>query len=136
MATRAFFLSTAVAELRAFMKCFGASQMRRGLWAGISGAQVLIHIRADSSKLVITSAGTHLPDQQDTMHMVQMLRKETLSGAIEDLAHVRTHVWVGAALAKASAKPDAFKEAVATGSLVGAGRHPSVRPWYDTVHSY
>ena len=56
-----------------------------------------------------------------------MLRKESLSGAIEDLSHVRTHVCLGDALTKASAKPDAIKEAVNTGVLVDVDLHPSVR---------
>ena len=59
--------------------------------------------------------------------MIQMHRKESFSGAIEDLAHVRSHVCLGDASTKASAKPDALKEAVDTGVLVDVDLHPSVR---------
>ena len=59
--------------------------------------------------------------------MIQMLRKESLSGAIEDLAHVRSHMCLGDALTKASAKPDALKTAVDTGVLVDVDMHPGVR---------
>ena len=56
-----------------------------------------------------------------------MLRKEALSGAIEDLSHVRTHVCLGDALTKSSAKPDALRAAVDTGTLVDVDLHPGVR---------
>ena len=60
--------------------------------------------------------------------MIQMLRAESVSGSIEDLAHVRTHVCLGDALTKASAKPDALKLAVDTGTLVDVGRHRVYAP--------
>ena len=120
-------LSTTVSELYALMKCFGTCQMLRGLWADISGTEVPIHIRTDANNLVTTATSTHLPEQRETIHMIQMLRKESLSGAIEDLAHVRSHVCLGDALTKSSAKPDALKAAVDTGILVDVDMHPSVR---------
>ena len=101
--------------------------MLRGLWADSSGTEVPIHIRADANDLVTTATSTHLPEQRETIHMIQMLRKESLSGAIEDLAHVRSHACLGDALTKASAKPDALKTAVDTGILVDVDMHPSVR---------
>ena len=120
-------MSTTVSELYSLMKCFGTCQMLRGLWADISGTEVPIHIRTDANNLVTTATSTHLPEQRETIHMIQMLRKESLSGAIEDLAHVRSHVCLGDALTKASAKPDALKSAVDTGVLVDVDMHPSVR---------
>ena len=56
-----------------------------------------------------------------------MLRNESLSGAIEDMAHVRTHARLGDALTTSSAKPDAIKAAVDTGILVDVDLQPSVR---------
>ena len=38
-------LSTTVAELYAFMKCFGTCQFLRGLWMDISGEDVELHMR-------------------------------------------------------------------------------------------
>ena len=59
--------------------------------------------------------------------MIQMLRKESCSGSIEDLAHVRTELCLGDCLTKASAKSDALRKAVETGQLLETDRHPSFR---------
>jgi len=83
-------LSTTVAELYSFMKCFGTCQFMRGLWMDISGMSSNIHMRTDANNLVTTAATTHLPEQKETVHMVQMLRKEACSGEMQDLAHVAT----------------------------------------------
>ena len=64
--------------------------MLRGLWKDISGLDAEIHIRTDANNLVSTASTTHSPEQQETIHMIQMLRKEACSGAIADLSHVRT----------------------------------------------
>ena len=66
-------LSTTVAELCAWMKCFGTCQMLRGLWKDISGSDDRIHMRADANNSVRTASTTHVPEQQDTIHMIQML---------------------------------------------------------------
>ena len=47
-------------------------------------------MRTDANNLVTTASTTHLPEQQETIHMIQMLRKESISGQIDDLGHVRT----------------------------------------------
>ena len=78
-------LSTTVAELYALMQCFG-TQMLRGLWKDISGLDVEIHSRTDANDLVSTASTTRSPEQQETIHMIQMLRKEACSGAIADLS--------------------------------------------------
>ena len=83
-------LSTTVAELYALMTCFGTCQMLRGLWKDISGADACIHMRTDANNLVTTASTTHVREQQETIHMIQMLRKEACSGAIADISHVRT----------------------------------------------
>ena len=59
--------------------------------------------------------------------MIQMLRKETNSGHIEDLAHVRTEHCLADALTKTNAKPDALIKAVETGILPGIDTHPPFR---------
>ena len=64
------------------------------------------------------------------MHMIQMLRTESCSGAIDDLAHVRTEVCLADCLTKNSAKPDVLIKAVETGILPGVDVHP---PFRDTL---
>ena len=99
--------STTVSELYSVMKCFGTSQFLRGLWMGIRGDVAQLDIRTDAHNLVTTAAtATHFSEQEETMHIIQMLRKESCSGAIEDLAHVCTNVCMADCLTKNSAKPD------------------------------
>ena len=83
-------LSTTVAELYALMKCYGTCQMLRGLIKDITGLSSEIHMRTDANNLVPTASTTHVPEQQETIHMIQMLRKEACSGSIADLSHIRT----------------------------------------------
>ena len=83
-------LSTTVAELYALMKCYGTCQMLRGLIKDITGLSSEIHMRTDANNLVTTASTTHVPEQQETIHMIQMLRKEACSGSIADLSHIRT----------------------------------------------
>ena len=71
-----------------FTKCFGTCQFLRGLWMGISAACVAIRMRTDANNLVTTASTTRLPEQKETIHMIQMLRKESCSGQTDDLAHV------------------------------------------------
>jgi hypothetical protein len=56
----------------------------------LSGEAAEIHMRTDANNLVTTAQTTHLPEQKETIHLIQMLRKESVSGSIHDLAHVRT----------------------------------------------
>ena len=120
-------LSTTVAELYSLMKCFGTCQMLRGLWMDLSAECAQVHIRTDANNLVTTAASTHLPEQKETIHMIQMLRKEACSGSIDDLAHVRTQVCLSDCLTKSSAKPDALRKAVETGVLPDVDMHPPFR---------
>ena len=96
----------------------------------ISGEVAQLHLRTDANNLVTTAATTHLPEQRETMHMIQMLRKESCSGAIDDMAHVRTEVCLADCLTKKSAKPDVLIKAVGTGILPGVDVHP---PFRDTL---
>ena len=86
-----------------------------------------VHMRTDANNLVTTASTTHLPEQKETIHMTQMLRKEASSGSIEDLAHLRTEHCLSDALTKNSAKPDALLKAVATGILLTIDAHPPFR---------
>ena len=83
----------------------------------ISGEASPIHMRTDAHNLVSTASTTHLPEQKETIHMVQMLRREACSGEMEDLGHVRTEHCLSDCLTKQGVKPDALIRAVETGIL-------------------
>ena len=72
-------LPTAASELNEFTQCFGTCRFLRGLWIDISAACVAIHMRTDANNLVITASTARLPEQKETIHMIQMLRKESCS---------------------------------------------------------
>ncbi len=84
-------------------------------------------MRTDANNLVTTASTTHLPEQKETIHMIQMLRKESSSGSIDDLAHVRTDKCLADCLTKNSAKPEALLKAVHTGILQTIDEHPPFR---------
>ncbi len=93
----------------------------------ISGQQSEVNIRTDANNLVTTASTTHLPEQKETIHMIQMLRQEACSGALDDLAHVVSADCLGDALTKLSAKPDALIEACKSGVLPNCDTHPRFR---------
>ena len=80
--------STTVADLNALKKCFGTCWFLRALWADISGEIVPIHIRTDGNILVTTAQTTHLPEQKEAHHLIQMLRHESNAGHLDDLSHI------------------------------------------------
>ena len=59
--------------------------------------------------------------------MIQMLRKESVSGRIDDLAHVVSADCLSDCLTKHSAKPDALVKAISTGYLENVDSHPPFR---------
>jgi hypothetical protein len=120
-------LSTTVAELYSLMKAYGTSQLVRGLWKDMSGQTADIHIRTDANNLVTTASTTHVPEQQETIHMIQMLRKEACSGSIDDLAHVKTEDCLADCLTKASANPTALVNAIMSGTLRNIDCHKPFR---------
>ena len=63
-------LSTTVAELNSFMKCFGSCQFLRGVWMDIPSEIANLHMRTDSKNLVTTARKIHLPKQKETIHMI------------------------------------------------------------------
>ena len=120
-------MSTTVAELTACMRSHGHSQFIRGLWMDLTGEALDIHIRTDANNLVTTARTTHLPEQKETIHMISMLRKESNSGSIHDLAHTRTVDMLADCLTKSSVKPDNLITAVERGVLVNVDSQPSFR---------
>ena len=54
----------------------------------LSGQKAEIHMRTDANNLVTTASTTKLPEQKETIHLINMLRYESQSGAMDDLAHV------------------------------------------------
>ena len=68
----------------------------------------------DASNLVTTATSTHLPEQKETMHMIQMLRQEACSGQTHDLAHVLTKYCLADPLTKKSVSPSLLISTVQT----------------------
>ena len=69
-------LRTTASEVYALMKCFGACQMLRSLWKDISGSDACIHMSTDTTHLVRTASTTHVPEQQETIHMFRCTGKK------------------------------------------------------------
>ena len=112
-------LSTTVAELFYFMKCFGSCQFLCGLWMDKSGELADIHMRTDAKNLVTTARTIHLPEQKETIRMISMLRKEACSGSIHDLAHIPTQNCSADCLTKASAQADNLITEVKNREIIG-----------------
>ena len=74
-----FVPSTTVAKLYYFMKCFGSRQFLRGLWMDLSGEVADIHMRTDAKNVVRTARTIHLPEQKETIHMISIFDKGSLS---------------------------------------------------------
>jgi hypothetical protein len=119
-------LSTTVSELFSFMKCFGTALFLKGLWFDISALAVPIHMRTDANNLVTTASTTHLPEQKETIHMISMLRKESQTGSIDDLSHIRTEHCLADCLTK-HMKPTNLVLAVQRGILPSVDLHPPFR---------
>ena len=96
--------STTVAELNALMKCFGTCLFLRALWADINGEIVPIHIRTDANNLVTTAQTTHLPEQKETHHLIQMLRHESNTGHLDELSHIASEYCRADPLTKSNRK--------------------------------
>ena len=65
-------LSTTVAALYSFMKCFGSCQFLRGMWMDFSGAVANIQMRTDAKNLITIAGTIHLPEQKETIQMFSM----------------------------------------------------------------
>ena len=119
--------STTVAELNALMKCFGTCLFIRALWADVTGEIVPIHIRTDANNLVTTAQTTHLPEQKETHHLIQMLRHESNTGQLDDLSHIVCEFCLADPLTKSSDKPDQLVKAIETGVMQNVDVHPPFR---------
>ena len=120
-------MSTTVAELHGLMRCYGSALFLCGLWSDITGEIADVHIRTDANNLVTTASTIHQPEQKETMHLMQMLSKESNSGQMHDLAHVRSEDCLADSLTKHSAKADELIKAVLTGNLLNVDAHPPFR---------
>ena len=81
-------------------------------------------MRTDANNLVTTASTTHLPEQKETVHLIQMLRKESNSGQMHDLAHVSSAYCLSDALTKSSAHADQLLKSIDTGILEKVDEHP------------
>ena len=129
-------MPTTVAELPGLMRCYGSSLFLRGLWSDITGEIVDVHIQADANNLVTTASTARQPEQKETMHLSQMLRKESNSGQMHYLAHVRSEDCLADSLSNYSAKADELIKAVLTGNLLNVDAHPHFRTVFKTRLSY
>ena len=77
--------------------------MLRGVIKDITGLPSEIHMRTDANNLVTTASTTHFPEQQETIHVTQMLRKEACSSSFADLSNVRAPWCLADYLTKKSA---------------------------------
>ena len=103
-------------------------------------------MRTDANNLVTIASTTHVPEQQDTNHMIQMLRKEACSGFIADLSHIRIQWCLADGLTKKFANPENLIDAVRNGILKEVDSHPLfrsllehkayLRSWLPTVCSH
>ena len=109
------------------MRCFGTCLFLRPLWADVSGQILPIHLRTDANNLVTTAQTTHLPEQKETHHLIQMLRHESNTGNIDDLSHVASEFCLADPLAKHTAKPDELVRSIETGTLRQVDVHPPFR---------
>jgi len=93
-----------------------------------------VHLRTDANNLVTTASTTHLPEQKETIHMINQLRHEACSGSIHDLAHVVSQDCLSDCLTKQSAKSDILQKAVDTGILPNVDKHPPFREMMKDHH--
>ena len=89
----------------------------------ISGQPAEVHMRTDANNLVTTATTTHLLEQKEAIHMINQLRTEASSGAIDDLAHVVTGDMLGDCLIKHTVKPDNLIKAINIGVLPNVDKH-------------
>ena len=95
----------------------------------MSSHTIDIHMRTDAKNLVTTASSTALPTQKGTSHMINNLRRESLSGNIHDLAHVSSEDCLSDCLTKAyTGKLDeALRRAVSDGVIRNVDLHKPFR---------
>lgn len=115
------------------MKCFGTCLFLRSLWADVSGEILPIHIRTDANNLFTTAQTTHLPEQKEALHLIQMLRHESNSGHLDDLSHIVSEYCLADPLTKHTAKPDQLVKSITTGKLEKVDEHPPFRTLHGPI---
>ena len=98
----------------------------------ISAACVAIRTRTDANILITTASTTRLSEQKETIHMIEMLRKDSSSRQIGDLAHVSSADCLSDGLTRSSAKSDALYKSVSTGILPNLDLHPPFQILVET----
>ena len=93
----------------------------------ISGEILPIHIRTDANNLVTTAQTTHLPEQKETHHLIQMLRHESNTGHLDDLSHIASEYCLADPLTISTAKPDQLVSSITNGRLEYVDVHPLFR---------
>merc|ERR1712045_889788 len=81
----------------------------------------------DANNLVTTTKSTHLPEQKETVHIINMLRHEVQPHNFDILAHVVSDGCLADCLTKYSEKADDLVKAVFTGALPNMDAHPPLR---------
>ena len=119
--------STTVAELNVLMKCFGTCFVSESVIGRHKREIVPFHIRTDANNLVTTAQTTHLPEQKETHHLIQMLRHESNTGHLDDLSPIASEILSGRPTYKITAKPDQLVSSIATGKLEQVDVHPPFR---------
>ena len=116
------------------MKRYGTCQYLRGLWKDMTGETAPVHMRTDANNLVTTASTTHLPEQRETIHMINQLRHEACTGSIEDLAHVTTTEQMADVFTKEKAPLEFLKKAVESGRLPNCDKHLPFREMMKNKH--
>ena len=70
---------------------------------------------------------THLPEQRETHHLIQMLRHESNKSHLDDLSHIASEYCLADPLTKSTAKPDQLVSSITTGKLENVDVHPPFR---------
>ena len=91
-------------------------------------------MRTDANNLVTTASTTHLPEQRETIHMINQLRHESCSGSIDDLAHVSSILQMADVLTKDKAPMEYLKKAVDTGLLFNCDKNVPFRDMMKNKH--
>ncbi len=131
-------LSTTVAELYALLKGFGIGQYLKTLWVDISRRNVPLELRTDANSLMETARTTHAPEQKETTHMIDVIRRVTSTGAIDDLHTLSVSYALHCnadSLTKTIAKPDQLIKTVNSGLIECLDLHPPFRtgPRYNAL---
>ena len=100
----------------------------------LTGSAAQLHMRTDANNLVTTASTTHLPEQKETIHMINQLRTEASSGSIDDLAHVVSADMMADCLTKNSANPEYLIKAINTGVLPRGDCNPPFRELMSNRH--